>query len=118
MFIRRFLAASLAACGARLLAACGSGSNNAGETGPIDVGITGPFTGPYADPGIAIRNAGELAIAAINTAGGVNGRQPKALNADDACDAQPGVQAAQKLPTQKTNPIGGAHCPGPSIPEM
>src|SRR5438034_8234285 len=117
MFKRRFLAASLAACGALLIAACGSGSNNTGDTGPINVGITGPFTGPYADPGIAIRNAGELAIADINTAGGVNGRQLKAFNADDACDAQQGVQAAQKLLTQKIIAIVGGYCSGASIPE-
>src|SRR2546427_106441 len=117
MFKRRFLAASLAACGALLIAACGSGSSNTGDTGPINVGITGPFTGPYADPGIAIRNAGELAIADINAAGGINGRQLKAFNADDACDAQQGVQAAQKLLTQKIIAIVGGYCSGASIPE-
>src|SRR5207253_1992641 len=117
MFKRRFLAASLAACGALLIAACGSGSNNASNSGPIKVGITGPFTGPYADPGIAIRNAGELAVADINTAGGINGRQLQAVNADDACDAQQGVQAAQKLLTQKIIAIVGGYCSGASIPE-
>src|SRR6266581_4723587 len=117
MFKRRFVAASLAACGALLIAACGSGSNNAGETGPIKVGITGPFTGAYADPGIAIRNAGELAIADINAAGGINGRKLEAANADDACDAQQGVQAAQKLLTQKIIAIVGGYCSGASIPE-
>jgi branched-chain amino acid transport system substrate-binding protein len=117
MVKRRFLAVSMAACGALLIAACGTGSNNAGDTGPINVGITGPFTGPYADPGIAIRNAGELAIADINAAGGINGRQLKAFNADDACDAQQGVQAAQKLLTQKIIAIVGGYCSGASIPE-
>src|SRR3989454_3552583 len=117
MFKRRFLAASLAACGALLIAACGSGGNNASNSGPIKVGITGPFTGPYADPGIAIRNAGELAVADINTAGGINGRQLQAVNADDACDAQQGVQAAQKLLTQKIIAIVGGYCSGASIPE-
>src|SRR5437016_641664 len=117
MFKRRFLAASLAASGALLIAACGSGSNNASNSGPIKVGITGPFTGPYADPGIAIRNAGELAVADINTAGGINGRQLQAVNADDACDAQQGVQAAQKLLTQKIIAIVGGYCSGASIPE-
>jgi branched-chain amino acid transport system substrate-binding protein len=117
MIKRRFMAAALAACGALLIAACGSGSNNAGDTGPINVGITGPFTGPYADPGIAIRNAGELAIADINAAGGINGRQLKAFTADDACDAQQGVQAAQKLLTQKIIAIVGGYCSGASIPE-
>src|SRR6266576_2292779 len=117
MFKRRFVAAGLAACGALLIAACGSGGNNASNAGPINVGITGPFTGPYADPGIAIRNAGELAIADINAAGGIKGRQLKAFNADDACDAQQGVQAAQKLLTQKIIAIVGGYCSGASIPE-
>src|SRR5256885_15228740 len=116
MFKRRCMGASLAACGALLIVGCGSGSN-AGDSGPIKVGITGPFTGAYADPGIAIRNAGELAIADINTAGGISGRKLEAVTADDACDAQQGVQAAQKLLTQKIIAIVGGHCPGASIPE-
>src|SRR5437660_10705711 len=107
MFKRRFVAASLAACGALLIAACGSSSNNASNAGPINVGITGPFTGPYADPGIAIRNASALAIADINTAGGVNARQLEAFNADAACDAQQGLQAAPKLLTPKIIGIAG-----------
>src|SRR6266513_4356723 len=116
MFKRRFMAASLAACGALLIVACGSG-NTAGDSGPIKVGITGPFTGAYADPGIAIRNAGELAIEDINAAGGISGRKLEAFNADDACDAQQGVQAAQKLLTQKIIAIVGGYCSGASIPE-
>src|SRR5437773_12362246 len=117
MFKRRFLAASLAACGALLIAACGSGNTNTGDTGPINVGITGPFTGPYADPGIAIRNAGELAIADINAAGGINGRKLEAVTADDSCDAQQRVQTAQKLLTQKIIAIVGGYCSGASISE-
>src|SRR5437899_1562343 len=117
MFKRRFPAASLAACGALLIAACGSSGNNATNSGPTKVGITGPFTGPYADPGIAIRNAGELAVADINASGGINGRHLEAVNADDACDAQQGVQAAQKLLTQKIIAIVGGYCSGASIPD-
>src|SRR6266513_3335318 len=116
MVRRRFLAVSMAACGALLIAACGSGSNNS-ASGPIKVGITGPFTGAYADPGIAIRNAGELAIEDINAAGGISGRKLEAVTADDACDAQQGVQAAQKLLTQKIIAIVGGYCSGASIPE-
>jgi ABC-type branched-subunit amino acid transport system substrate-binding protein len=116
MVRRRFLSASLAACGALLIAACGS-SSTAGSTSPIKVGITGPFTGPYADPGSAIRNAGELAIDDINAAGGVNGRQLQAVAADDACDAQQGTQAAEKLLTEGIVAIVGGYCSGASIPE-
>src|SRR2546430_14963899 len=109
MFKRRCVAAGLAACGALLIAACGSGGNNASNAGPINVGITGPFTGPYADPGIAIRNAGELAVADINTAGGINGPQLQAGKAVEAFDAQPGVQAAPNLLTQKIIAVAGGH---------
>lgn len=116
MHRRRFLAASMAACGALLLAACGS-TPSAGPSSPIKVGITGPFTGPYADPGSAIRNAGELAIDDINAAGGINGRKLEAVAQDDACDAQQGTQAAEKLLTQGIVAIVGGYCSGASIPE-
>src|SRR2546429_7100600 len=115
MFRRRLLAASLAACGALLIGACGSSSSAGG--GVIKVGITGPFTGPYADPGAAIRNAGELAIEDINASGGVNGRMLQAVAQDDACDAQQGTQAAEKLLTLGIVAIVGGYCSGASIPE-
>jgi branched-chain amino acid transport system substrate-binding protein len=116
MVNRRFLIASLATCGALLLAACGTSSSNSPGS-PINVGITGPFSGPYADPGSAIRNAGQLAIDDINAAGGINGRKLQALPEDDACDAQTGVQAAQKLLNESIVAIVGGYCSGASIPE-
>jgi ABC-type branched-subunit amino acid transport system substrate-binding protein len=116
MINRRFLTVSLASCGALLLAACGTSTSNS-PTAPINVGITGPFSGPYADPGSAIRNAGQLAIDDINAAGGINGRKLQALPEDDACDAQTGVQAAQKLLNEGIVAIVGGYCSGASIPE-
>jgi branched-chain amino acid transport system substrate-binding protein len=116
MVNRRFLTASLATCGALLLAACGTSTSNSPGS-PINVGITGPFSGPYADPGSAIRNAGPLAIDDINAAGGINGRKLQALPEDDACDAQTGVQAAQKLLNESIVAIVGGYCSGASIPE-
>jgi len=116
MINRRFLLVSLASCGALLLAACGTSTNNS-PTSPIYVGITGPFSGPYADPGSAIRNAGQLAIDDVNAAGGINGRKLQALPEDDACDAQTGVQAAQKLLNESIVAIVGGYCSGASIPE-
>jgi branched-chain amino acid transport system substrate-binding protein len=115
MINRRFLIVSLASC-ALLLAACGTSSSNS-PSSPIYVGITGPFSGPYADPGSAIRNAGQLAIDDINAAGGINGRKLQALPEDDACDAQTGVQAAQKLLNENIVAIVGGYCSGASIPE-
>ena len=116
MIKRRLLATSLAALAVLVIGACGSSSTSGGG-GVIKVGITGPFTGPYADPGSAIRNAGMLAIEDINAAGGINGRMLQAAPADDACDAQQGTQAAEKLVTQGIIAIVGGYCSGASIPE-
>ena len=116
MIKRRLLVTSLAALALLVIGACGSYST-AGGGGVIKVGITGPFTGPYADPGSAIRNAGELAIEDINAAGGINGRMLQAVAQDDACDAQQGTQAAEKLLTLGIVAIVGGYCSGASIPE-
>ena len=116
MIRRRLLGTSLAALAVLVIGACGS-SSSAGGGGVIKVGITGPFTGPYADPGSAIRNAGMLAIEDINASGGINGRQLQAVPEDDACDAQQGTQAAEKLLTEGIIAIVGGYCSGASIPE-
>jgi len=116
MIKRRLLATSLATLAVLVIGACGSSSTSGGG-GVIKVGITGPFTGPYADPGSAIRNAGELAIEDINAAGGINGRMLQAVAQDDACDAQQGTQAAEKLLTLGIVAIVGGYCSGASIPE-
>jgi branched-chain amino acid transport system substrate-binding protein len=101
-----------------VLAACGPGAGGTQQNqGPIKVGITGPFTGSLSDPGVDIRQAGELAIDDINKAGGVNGRKLQAVPEDDACDPQQGTQAAQKLITQGIVAIVGGYCSGASIPE-
>ena len=45
------------------------------------------------------------------------GRQIKVLSADDRCDAQLGVQAAESLVSQKVIAFAGGYCSGASIPE-
>jgi branched-chain amino acid transport system substrate-binding protein len=118
MFRRQMMAVSMVGLGALVLMACGTtASNNASGGGPINVGITGPFTGAYTDPGTAIRNAGQQAADEVNKAGGVNGRQLKVFAEDDACDAQQGTQAAQKLITNGIVVNIGGYCSGASIPE-
>ena len=118
MVRRHMLLSSVIALAALLVGACGAGgSSSSSSSAPIKVGITGPFTGPYADPGSAIRNAGEQAIDDINAGGGINGRKLVAVAADDACDAQQGVQAAEKLLTQGVIGLVGGYCSGASIPE-
>src|SRR5438046_9731215 len=117
MIKRRLLATSLATLAVLIIGACGSSSTSGGG-GVIKVGITGPFTGPYADPGSAIRTAGELAIADTNASGAVNGRMLQAVAQDDACDAQQGTQAAENVLTLGIVAIVGGHCSDASVPEI
>src|SRR5438552_17084744 len=116
MIKRRLLATSLATLAVLIIGACGSSSTSGGG-GVIKFGSTVPITGPYAEPGSSSRNAGELAIEDINASGGVNGRMLQAVAQDDACDAQQGTQAAEKLLTLGIVAIVGGYCSGASIPE-
>jgi ABC-type branched-subunit amino acid transport system substrate-binding protein len=116
--VRRHLAlGSVMALALLLAAACGGGTSTSGNTAPIKIGVQGPFTGPNADPGIAIKNAAELAAENINASGGINGRKIQLMTTDDACDAQQGVQAVEQLITQGVVAMVGGYCSGASIPE-
>lgn len=99
-------------------AGCGSGSSQQGSSEPIRVGVVGPFTGPYASAGLDELSAANVVAKTINSAGGsFNGRKIEIVSADDQCDAQVGVQAAQKLVTEKVVAFVGGYCSGASIPE-
>jgi branched-chain amino acid transport system substrate-binding protein len=100
------------------LAGCGiSGSSPSSTEGPIKIGVTGPFSGNYAAPGIDILNAAKVMAETLNKSGGINGQNVEIVSADDQCDAQVGVQAAQKVLSQKVVALVGGYCSGASIPE-
>jgi ABC-type branched-subunit amino acid transport system substrate-binding protein len=61
-------------------------------------------------------NAAKLAVAHANKAGGVLGKQIQIDAQDDACTAQVGVQAAQKLVTDGVVGAVGGYCSGATIP--
>ncbi len=90
MLLRRHLV--LAAVMAGLLPA---GAALAQE--PIKIGITGPFTGGSSSMGVSMRDGVKLAIAEINKAGGVLGRQLVGVERDDEARNEVGVQIAQEL---------------------
>ena len=64
---------------------------------PIKIGISGPFTGGSSSMGVSMRDGVKLAIADINKAGGVLGRQLLAVERDDEARNEVGVQIAQEL---------------------
>jgi branched-chain amino acid transport system substrate-binding protein len=84
----------------------------------IKIGVPVPLSGPYASAGVDVLNAAKLAATDINAAGGVLGKQIEILGEDDACDAQQGVQAAQKLVDAGVAVVAGGYCSGAALPEL
>lgn len=83
------------ACSTGTPAASAGASTGTGE--PIKIGLITPLSGPQPDRGKILQIAAELAVADINAAGGINGRQVELVVADDANDTNQGVTAAQRL---------------------
>ncbi len=70
---------------------------NAYAAEPIKVGLSGPFTGGSSSLGVSMRDGVKLAVAEINKAGGVLGRQIQLVERDDEAKNEAGVQVAQEL---------------------
>ncbi|GLZ29345.1 branched chain amino acid ABC transporter substrate-binding protein [Lentzea sp. NBRC 105346] len=100
------------------LASCGSGSGGSGESGAIKIGVPVPLTGDSASAGQDILAAARVAADEVNAAGGVNGRKIEIIEADDACSAQQGAQAAQKLLNSGAVAIAGGYCSGAAVPAL
>jgi len=108
---------ALSAFAVLLVTACGANSSNTASGGVIKIGVTGPFSGNYAAPGLDIVNAANVMADTLNKSGGINGSKIEIVQADDQCDAQVGVQAAENLVSQKVIALVGGYCSGASIPE-
>lgn len=63
----------------------------------IRIGIVGHFSGKYADYGIPMKNAVELAIDEINQRGGINQQKLELVVEDDNSDANSAVTAVNKF---------------------
>ena len=68
-----------------------------GAAGTRVIGFAGPLTGPSAQFGVQMRRGAELAIEALNAAGGVKGVQLSAQYEDDAANPREAGSVAQKL---------------------
>ncbi len=80
------------------------------------IGVAGPMTGKLAWTGTQLKRGAEMAVTQINAAGGVLGQQVRLIVADDFCDPQQAVAAAQKLVADKAVFVIGHYCSGASIP--
>ena len=82
----------------------------------ISVAVAGPMTGQYASFGTQLRNGAEAAVADINAAGGVLGKQLKLQVSDDACDPKQARAVAEKIANAKIPFVAGHYCSSSSIP--
>ncbi|TIO47106.1 MAG: branched-chain amino acid ABC transporter substrate-binding protein [Mesorhizobium sp.] len=80
------------------------------------IGVAGPMTGKDAWAGEQMQRGAEMAVADINAAGGVLGQHVRLITADDSCDPEQAVVAAQKLVADRVVFVAGHYCSGSSIP--
>jgi branched-chain amino acid transport system substrate-binding protein len=82
----------------------------------ILIGLAAPLTGHNAFAGAAIKEAVEVSVADLNARGGVLGDTLKAVEADDYCDGEQAVAAANKLVAAGVVAVFGHPCSGAAIP--
>ena len=82
----------------------------------LSVGIAGPLSGSEATFGLQLKHGAEQAVADINAAGGVLGRQLKLVEGDDACDPKQARSVAEKFAGMKLPFVAGHYCSSSSIP--
>ena len=82
----------------------------------INIATVGPMTGNYASTGAQMKAGAEMAVADINKAGGVMGKQLVLQVGDDACDPRQAVSVANQMASRKVVLVAGHYCSGSSIP--
>lgn len=86
------------------------------EPDQIVIGAAGPMTGAYATFGEQFEHGAEKAVADINAAGGVLGKQLVLEIGDDACDPRQAVSVANDMAASGAVFVAGHYCSGSSIP--
>ncbi len=84
----------------------------------IKLGVAGPHSGDLASYGIPTVRAAEFAIAEINAAGGVLGKQVELLVEDDVCKAEIATNVAAKLVADGADVVLGHICSGATKPAL
>jgi branched-chain amino acid transport system substrate-binding protein len=80
------------------------------------IAVAGPVTGEYAAFGEQMKTGAEQAVADLNKAGGVLGKQLVLDVGDDACDPKQAVSVANQLASKGVKLVAGHYCSGSSIP--
>jgi len=82
----------------------------------IPVAVAGPMTGSYSAFGRQLKNGADMAVAEINAAGGVLGKQLALETEDDACDPKQARSIAEKIGSANVPFVAGHYCSSSSIP--
>ena len=82
----------------------------------INIATVGPMTGSNATFGSQMKAGAEQAVADINKAGGVLGKQLALQIGDDACDPKQAVSVANQMASRKVVFVAGHFCSSSSIP--
>jgi branched-chain amino acid transport system substrate-binding protein len=82
----------------------------------IPVALAGPMTGGAAVLGQQMKNGAEMAVAGLNAAGGVLGKQLALQIGDDACEPRQARSVAEKLVAAGVALVVGHGCSSSSIP--
>jgi branched-chain amino acid transport system substrate-binding protein len=80
------------------------------------IGLPAPYTGPNAWMGEGIERGAEMAVADLNTAGGVLGQPARLVKVDDYCESEQALAAANKLVAEHVAVVIGHQCSGAAIP--
>jgi branched-chain amino acid transport system substrate-binding protein len=80
------------------------------------LGSAGPITGKMAWFSEQHQRAVEMAVSQINESGGILGQIVEIVVADDYCDAEQAVAAANKLIAHEVDVVIGHNCSGAAIP--
>jgi branched-chain amino acid transport system substrate-binding protein len=83
---------------------------------PIKIGLIAPLTGDAAGLGADVSNGAQMAVAKINAADGIGGRQIQLIMEDGKCAGADAATAAQKLVNvDKVVAIVGGLCSGETL---
>src|SRR3981189_3720743 len=82
----------------------------------ITIAVAGPMTGSESAFGRQMKNGAEQAVADLNAAGGVIGKQPALQVGDDGCDTKQARSVAGKFASSKIPFVAVHFCSSSSIP--
>jgi branched-chain amino acid transport system substrate-binding protein len=88
----------------------------AADGGTIKIALQGPITGSEATFGKQMQDGANAAVADINAAGGVNGKQIELIVEDDKCDGTESTSVANRVAGSGAVFVAGSYCSGASIP--